>query len=138
MIAKQKISALSKAINIPGKEIAKVVSDVLGKAKSSASSLDVEEMSIVMEYFTQKFDDGSSIEDYLSAVRPKEEEKAPEAEPVQVETIEEVQPKKSLRHVDTRTNVVDLDVQLAKEKAAELAPDIKDTETNKQKDTINI
>ena len=141
MIAKQKISAVAKAINIPGKEIVKMLADVAGITKSTAASLDADEMSIVMDYYTQKFDDGTTIEDYINAhqekVRALENEKKKE-EPQTAEIVDEpidevITPTKNVRYVDTRTNAVDLDVQLAKEKAEELAPEIKDTETNKQR-----
>ena len=145
MIAKQKISAIAKAINVPGKEIAAMLGEVAGITKSSAASLDADEMSIVMEYYTQKFDDGSTIEEYIQAYQEKAEkekaaakpkkEKAEEVLPeiTEEEITQEITPQKNRRYVDTRTNAVDLDVQLAKEKAEELAPEIKDTETNKQR-----
>ena len=141
MIAKQKISAIAKDINIPSKEIVKMLLDVAGITKSTAASLDVEEMSLVMEYYTQKFDDGTSIEEYVKAQQEKaaEEKKAkkeetPAAEEAPAEeNAEEISTKKTVRYVDTRTNAVDLDMQLAKEKAEELAPEIKDTETSKQR-----
>ena len=143
MIAKQKISAIAKDINIPGKEIVKMLAEVAGITKSTAASLDVEEMSLVMEYYTQKFDDGSSIEDYVNAYQEKaeaqrkakkEEDAAKEEATSEEGSAEEViSTQKTVRYVDTRTNAVDLDMQLAKEKAEELAPEIKDTETNKQR-----
>jgi hypothetical protein len=58
------------------------------------------------------------------------EPEIPEAQEVPEETIST---QKTVRYVDTRSNAVDLDVQLAKEKAEELAPEIKDTEMNKQR-----
>ena len=141
MIAKQKISAIAKDINIPGKEIVKMLADVAGITKSTAASLDVEEMSIVMEYYTQKFDDGTTIEEYVESQQQKiqeekkiEEEKAPKVTEAPAEEKEEtISTQKTVRYVDTRSNAVDLDMQLAKEKAEELAPEIKDTETNKQR-----
>ncbi len=141
MIAKQKISAIAKDINIPSKEIVKMLAEVAGITKSTAASLEVEEMSIVMEYYTQKFDDGTSIEEYAASQQQKieeekkvEEAKAPKAEEAPVEEkAEEIPTQKTVRYVDTRSNAVDLDMQLAKEKAEELAPEIKDTETNKQR-----
>ena len=145
MIAKQKISALAKAINIPGKEIAAMLGEVAGITKSSAASLDADEMSIVMEYYTQKFDDGSTIEEYVAAYQEKAQKEQASAKPkkekkeevlpeiTDEEITKEITPQKNRRYVDTRTNAVDLDVQLAKEKAEELAPEIKDTETNKQR-----
>ena len=141
MIAKQKISQIAKDINIPGKEIVKMLAEVAGITKSTAASLDVEEMSLVMEYYTQKFDDGSTIEEYVNSQQEKveEERKAKEKElpvpeaPAEEPAEEKISTTKTVRYVDTRTNAVDLDMQLAKEKAEELAPEIKDTETNKQR-----
>lgn len=138
MIAKQKVSAVAKAIEIPGKEIVKILKDVMGISKSSASSLDADEMSVVMEYYTQKFDDGTTIEEYVEACRAMQKEKEKEAEEKaaaerKAAPEEDFTPHKNVRYVDTRTNAVDLDVQLAKEKAEKLAPEIKDTETNKQR-----
>ncbi len=137
MIAKQKISAIAKDINIPGKEISKMLAEVAGITKSTAASLDVEEMSIVIEYYTQKFDDGTSIEEYVESQMQKIEEekaKASKVEKIPAEKKEEEIPtQKTVRYVDTRSNAVDLDMQLAKEKAEELAPEMKDTETNKQR-----
>ena len=144
MISKQKISAIAKDINIPGKEIAKMLTEVAGITKSSAASVDAYEMSIIMEYYTQKFDDGTTMEEYVTAYQAKveeqkKEEKAKKAkeQPAAVEELTEedtvISTKKSVRYVDTRTNAVDLDMQLAKEKAEQLAPEIKDTETNKQR-----
>ncbi len=140
MIAKQKISAIAKDINIPGKEIVKMLAEVAGITKSTAASLEVEEMSIVMEYYTQKFDDGTTIEEYVESQQQKiqeekeaEMEKAPKVEEAPAEESEAISTQKTVRYVDTRSNAVDLDMQLAKEKAEELAPEIKDTETNKQR-----
>ncbi len=143
MISKQKISAIAKDINVPGKEIAKMLTEVAGITKSSAASVDAYEMSIIMEYYTQKFDDGTTMEEYVTAHQAKaeeqkKEEKAKKAkeQPIAEELTEEdtvISTKKSVRYVDTRTNAVDLDMQLAKEKAEQLAPEMKDTETNKQR-----
>ncbi len=141
MIAKQKISQIAKDINIPGKEIAKMLAEVAGITKSTAASLDVEEMSIVMEYFTQKFDDGSSMEEYVNSQQEKAEEerkskekaKAVSEEPTEEPAEEKISTTKTVRYVDTRTNAVDLDMQLAKEKAEELAPEMKDAEVGKQR-----
>ncbi len=139
MITKQKINAISKAIDIPGKDISKVISEILGVTKSTASSLDANELSIIMEYYTQKFDDGTPIEEYISANKEKAAKKQKE-EKVDDKTVDEIisengeiVPHKAVRYVDTKTNTVDLDVQIAKEKAEELAPEIKDTDTIKQR-----
>ena len=96
MISKQKISAIAKDINVPGKEIAKMLTEVAGITKSSAASVDAYEMSIIMEYYTQKFDDGTTMEEYVNAYQAKveeqkKEEKAKKAkeQPVAVEELTE-------------------------------------------------
>ncbi len=132
---KPKVSAVAKAINVPAKEVAALVTKYIGKNKNSQSSLEPAEMDIVLEFYTQKYDDGSTIEAYLEANRPKEEPK-PEPKPKKEEkpqTPAEPAPKKTRRYVDTRANVIDMEKQLAKEKAEALAPEIKDSVVGKQK-----
>ncbi len=130
---KPKVSVVAKAINVTAKELAATVSKYAGKNKNSQSSLDPSEMDIVLEYYTQKFDDGTSIEEYVAQNRPKEEPK-PEPKPQKEEKpAAEAAPRKTRRYVDTRANVIDMEKQLAKEKAEALAPEIKDSVTGKQK-----
>ncbi len=134
---KLKVSALAKAINVPAKEIAALITETTGKNKNSQSNLDSDEMDIILDVYTKKFDDGSTMEEYIAASRPKEEpKKAPKKEAAPKEPAEksgEEIPRKKQRYVDTRTNVIDMEKQLAKEKAEALAPDIKDSMTSKQK-----
>lgn len=132
---KLKVSAVAKSINVPAKEIAAIVTKYTGKNRNSQSSLAQAEMDIVLEYYTQKYDDGTTIEEYLAANRPKEEPK-PEPKPKKDEKPQaqtEAAPKKTRRYVDTRANVIDMEKQLAKEKAEALAPEIKDSVVGKQK-----
>ncbi len=132
---KPKVNAVAKAINVPAKEVAALVTKYTGKNKNSQSSLDQTEMDIVLEFYTQKYDDGTTIEAYLEANRPKEEPK-PEPKPKKEDkpqTTAEPAPKKTRRYVDTRANVIDMEKQLAKEKAEALAPEIKDSVVGKQK-----
>ncbi|MGN1097435.1 MAG: translation initiation factor IF-2 [Clostridia bacterium] len=130
---KLKVSAVAKSINVPAKELAAVVSRYTGKNKNSQSSLDQSEMDIVLEYYTQKFDDGTSIEDYVAQNRPKPEPPKEAPKPQKEEKPAEPKPQRTRRYVDTRANVIDMEKQLAKEKAEALAPEIKDSVTGKQK-----
>ncbi len=131
---KIKVSAVAKSINVPAKEVAATVGKYTGKSKNSQSSLDQAEMDIVLEYYTQKFDDGTSIEEYIAKARPKVEPAKPEPKPKKEEKpAGEAAPRKTRRYVDTRANVIDMEKQLAKEKAEALAPEIKDSVTGKQK-----
>ncbi len=134
---KPKVSAVAKAIEVPAKEIAALVTKYIGKNRNSQSSLDQAEMDIVLEFYTQKYDDGTPIEQYIEENRPKEEPKpAPEPKAKKDEKPQpaaEAAPKKTRRYVDTRANVIDMEKQLAKEKAEALAPEIKDSVVGKQK-----
>ncbi len=134
---KPKVSAVAKAIEVPAKEVAALVTKYIGKNRNSQSSLEQAEMDIVLEFYTQKYDDGTPIEQYIEESRPKEEPKpAPEPKAKKEERPQqaaEAAPKKTRRYVDTRANVIDMEKQLAKEKAEALAPDIKDSVVGKQK-----
>ena len=67
---KPKVSAVAKAIGVPAKEIAALVTKYAGKNKNSQSSLEQAEMDIVLEFYTQKYDDGTPIEAYIEEARP--------------------------------------------------------------------
>ncbi|MCH5187190.1 MAG: translation initiation factor IF-2 [Oscillospiraceae bacterium] len=137
---KMKVSALSKAINVASKEITAMLLEQTGKSKNSQSNLEPEDMDIILDFYTKKFDDGTTIEEYVANNRPKEEEKpkeekkkAPKAEAEEKPVEQHEAPQRKQRHVDTRTSSIDMEKQLAKEKAEALAPEIKDSVTNKQK-----
>ncbi len=135
---KLKVSALSKAINVPSKEITALLAEQTGKNKNSQSNLDAPEMDIILDFYTKKYDDGTTIEEYVEQNRPKEEPAPPKAEkpapkPEEDRPAPESGRAKKQRHVDMRTSSIDMEKQLAKEKAEALAPEIKDSVTSKQK-----
>ncbi len=142
-MAKPKIHEISKQFGVPNKEILEVLIKYNVTGKSYMSSLEPEEMDIILEYYTQKSDKGEDLEAFLRSHFEKKEEapapsekpsseKAPKAEEAPVE--EKISVKKEVRYVDTRTNAVDLDQQLGREKAESLVNvQVKDTETTKQK-----
>ncbi|MBQ7876121.1 MAG: translation initiation factor IF-2 [Clostridia bacterium] len=143
-MAKPKIHEISKQFGVPNKEILEVLEKYHVTGKSYMSSLEAEEMDIILEYYTQKNDKGEDLEAVLRAgfqtEAPKNGEeksgkKADKNESAKEEPIEDkITIKKEVRYVDTRTNAVDLDQQLKTEKAESLVNvHIKDTETNKQK-----
>ncbi len=139
-MAKPKIHELSKQFGVPNKELLEVLVKYNVTGKSYMSSLEAEEVDILLEYYTQKSDKGEDLEAVLRAnfVKEVKEEPAPKAQKNKEETEapseEKITRKKEVRYVDTRTNAVDLEQQLNREKAQDLVNvDIKDTETNKQK-----
>ena len=142
-MAKPKIHEISKQFGVPNKELLEVLEKYNVTGKSYMSSLENEEMDILLEYYTQKSDKGEDLQAILRAgfaeEAPKEEKKPQKAaskENTEEKSAEEekISRKKEVRYVDTRTNAVDLEQQLKTEKAENLVNvDIKDTDTNKQK-----
>ncbi len=140
-MAKPKIHEISKQFGVPSKELLEVLAKYNITGKSYMSSLENNEMDILLEYYTQKFDKGEDLVALLKSNFVKEEApvKKDSKEKKTDEKSEEVKEetvirKKEVRYVDTRTNAVDLDQQLKTEKAESLVNvNIKDTETNKQK-----
>ena len=101
-------SELGKSFNISGKEIIAVLKDFGIEKKSTTSSLEDDQLNLLVEILTQKYDDGSPID-----MERKEAEPVPEEKPAKVEAEPEKEEKESKsqrqsRHVDTRANAVDL------------------------------
>ena len=142
-MAKVKAYELSKSLGIPSKELVQVLHDYKVSDKSHMSTLDDNELNIIFEYVTQKY----QAED-LTIIFPKKEEKAPkpkyekkakkrdDGEVIEIEipdVSEEVIPARKVRVVDTRANAVDLD-HLDTEKLEELIPEnVKNEGAKKQK-----
>ncbi|MGM9551777.1 MAG: translation initiation factor IF-2 [Clostridia bacterium] len=143
-MSKIKIHEISKQFGVPNKEILEVLAKYNVTGKSYMSSLEGNEVDILLEYYTQKNDKGEDLRAFLRRqFEAKEEpnvktEKKENNETVKETASEEVSEKftrkKEVRYIDTRTNAVDLEQQLNREKAQDLVNvDMKDTETNKQK-----
>ncbi len=143
-MAKLKVNELSKAMGVKSSELVELLKNAGSSVKGYSSALTDMDMNIILEHFTRLYDDGSDIYDFMKALCPKEEPK--KAEPVKKEEKkEEKAPEKEAapsekpkhssekRYVDTRANSVDLDKYKDTEKIEELAPELKDTVTNKQK-----
>ncbi len=141
-MTKPKIHEISKQFGIPNKELLEVLAKYNITGKSYMSSLEPAEMDILLEYYTQKSDKGEDIDAVRrKALQKPEEEKKPSQKPEEGKKAAEKAPeqekishKKDVRHVDTRTNAVDLEQQLKREKAENLVNgEIKDYVTGKQK-----
>ncbi len=145
-MAKIKVNELSKILGIKSAELVELLKAAGSAVKSYASTMTDMDMNIVLEHFTKKYDDGSDIYEFMKSLCPKEQDE-PKKEPIKPADREEKAPKdapkakegpqpnhkKEKRYVDTRANVVDLDKYKDAEKIEEMAPDVKDTLTNKQK-----
>ena len=134
---KIKISALAKELDVDKNEILELLKTFGSKAKSTQSSIEENELDIVFEHFTQKYQVESFGFEKLAENKDKKSEKVEEktANEEEIEEILEDKPiKKQSRHVDTRTVSIDLE-KFDTEKIEELVPQNIDTNktTKKQK-----
>ena len=131
---KIKISALAKDLGVDKNEMLGLLKTFGSKAKSAQSSIEANELDIVFEHFTQKY----QVEDFgFAKAEPakKKEGTKPEKQEESVEEIIDNTPiQKKSRYVDTRTVSVDLE-KFDTEKIEELVPQNIDTNktTKKQK-----
>ncbi len=146
-MAKIKVNELSKEIGVKSSEIVELLKGMGSSVKGYSSAMSDMDMNIVFEHYTKLYDDGTDIYEFMKTLVPevKEEkvlkEEKKEAKPkedndkvAEVEKIK-IQPNhnREKRYVDTRVNAVDLSKYDDAEKIEEMAPEIKDTVTNKQK-----
>ena len=127
---KPRIHSVAKELGVNNKELMAVLEQYGQGVKNHMSALTEEDMNIIFDYYTQKFDDGSDIGEFLAATAPAEpeekkekpkkskkakEEKAEEdakapdsSKEADGSTDEEISVRKN-RYVDTRNDVVDLE-----------------------------
>lgn len=143
-MAKIKVNELSKEIGVKSSDIVELLKGKGSSVKGYSSAMSDMDMNIVFEHYTKLYDDGTDIYEFMKTliievkeekvvkeeIKPKEE-KAEVSETGKIK----IQPKhnKEKRYVDTRVNAVDLSKYDDAEKIEEMAPEIKDTVTNKQK-----
>ncbi len=150
-MAKIKVNELSKAMGVKSSELVELLKAAGSSVKGYSSAMSDMDMNIVLEHYTKLYDDGSDIYEFMKSLCPekKENEEKAEKKAKAAEKSEEAaepeekteKPEKEKkanrsaekRYVDTRANVVDLDKYKDSEKIEELAPELKDTVTNKQK-----
>ena len=123
-VNKPRIHSVAKELNINNKELIEILEKYGMGTKNHMSTLTAEDMDVIFDYYTQKFDDGSDINDFLQSGKkeePKEEtpkkksKKAEKEEEVPVDTKEQeeipskIEKENKSRYVDTRQNVVDLE-----------------------------
>ncbi len=147
-MAKIKVSELSKIIGAKSTELVEILKGTGTQVKGSSSTLSDMDMNVILEHYTALYDDGSDVYEFMKSLCPAEPEKkeeapAPKKAEPKAEAAKEDAPKKEAgakpnrntekRYVDTRVNVVDLSKYDDSEKIEEMAPELKDTVTNKQK-----
>ena len=146
-MAKIKVNELSKELGVKSAELVELLQGGGSQVKGYSSVLSDMDMNIILEHFTRLYDDGTDVYEFMKSLcpavveEPKKEE--PKKEVVAEKEEKEVAPLKEAgakpqrntekRYVDTRANVVDLSKYNDSEKIEELAPELKDTVTNKQK-----
>ena len=138
-VVKIKISAVAKDLNVDKNEVLELLQTFGSKAKSAQSSIESNELDIVFEHFTQKY----QVEDFGFEAKAEEEKKKPAKNKTEkVEETKEVEEiiddtpiQKKSRYVDTRTVSVDLE-KFDTEKIEELVPQNIDTNKTDKKQKI--
>ncbi len=135
---KIKISALAKDLGVDKNEMLELLKTFGSKAKSAQSSIESNELDVVLEHFTQKY----QVEEFKfgkdEPETAKKESKKKDNKEVAEESVEDIVDdtpiQKKSRYVDTRTVSVDLE-KFDTEKIEELVPQNIDTNktTKKQK-----
>jgi len=163
IMSKVRVHELAKELDTNSKELIALLSEYGFSAKNHMSTLEQEELDIIFETFTQKFDKKAEIPVFGKNTEPakaqkktvnkevgeksagKDEkkadtkkaqvtEKSEKAQKPEEETSQDYQPiKRKVRYVDTRQTVVDLD-KIDNEKLEELVPtNAADDSVKKQK-----
>lgn len=148
-MAKIKVNELSKTLGVKSSYLVELLKSAGSSVKGYSSTMSDMDLNIVLEHYTKLYDDGTDIYEFMKSLCPpeeqtekteekkadKKEEKASEKTEKSEQEASGRKPKHNneKRYVDTRANVVDLDKYKDSEKIEELAPELKDTVTNKQK-----
>ncbi len=137
---KPRIHSIAKDLGLVNKEVIDLLASYDMGTKNHMSTLTAVDMDIIFDYYTQKFDDGSDITEFLARARDEKPEEAAKKEESAPETaveepIEEKKQEPKKRYVDTRSSVVDLEKIEKLEKIEEMvAPEMSDAQqTAKQK-----
>ena len=133
-MTKIKISELAKSFELAPKELLAIVKECGIEKKVSSSSLDDDQLNIVFDAITKKYDDGTHI---VKKEIIKKEDKKPKAEKAEEQKPEDEKEKievpREKRHVDTRANAVDLQKFEEESRLQEILPEVDDKTTKKQK-----
>ncbi len=150
-MSKIKITELAKQFGMTGKEIIAELKPHGIEKKSSTSSLEENEINLLFEILTQKYDNGEPIDTAKkekpaekktkkaktkkekTQEAPAEEEAAPVENVAEEMPAEEVKIEKQSRYVDTRANNVDLQKLEEESRLQDILPEIDDKTSKKQK-----
>ncbi|MFA7636642.1 MAG: translation initiation factor IF-2 [Monoglobales bacterium] len=128
-MAKIKINVFAKAVELSGKELIQMLGEAGVEKKSTTSSLEENEMDLLFDVLTKKYDDGSEI--IFEKTAP---EVIPEDAVEETETEEKNESANTVaRYVDTRANAVDLEKFEQESRIQDILPDIKQEEPVKKK-----
>ncbi|MBQ2941403.1 MAG: translation initiation factor IF-2 [Clostridia bacterium] len=145
-MAKIKVNELSKELGVKSADLVELLKNTGSQVKGYSSVLSDMDMNIILEHFTKLYDDGTDVYEFMKSLCPVKVEEPKEEVKEEVKAYAEKKagapvkeagekPNRNTekRYVDTRANVVDLSKYNDSEKIEELAPELKDTVTNKQK-----
>ncbi len=138
-----RVHELGKDINLTSKVLIELLAKYGVSVKNHMTTLELDETDVVLTALLNKFDDGSSIEDYYTKLHMEETEtkkKTAKAEESKEESVAEISPEEleikkenKQKVVDTRQNTVDLE-KLDTDKIEKLVDiDIEDKSEKKQK-----
>ncbi len=147
---KPRIHSVAKELNINNKELIEILEKYGMGTKNHMSTLSPQDMDVIFDYYTQKFDDGTPIEDFLAsgkkeepkaekakedkpAKKAKKAEKAAEVADEKEEEVSSKIEKRESRYVDTRQNVVDLEKISTNERIEEMVEIDDNAQSGKQK-----
>ena len=74
-VNKPRIHSVAKELNINNKELIEILEKYGMGTKNHMSTLTAEDMDIIFDYYTQKFDDGSDINEFLQSGKKEEPKK---------------------------------------------------------------
>lgn len=133
-MTKIKISELAKSFEITSKSLLAIVKECGIEKKVSSSSLDEEQLNVVFDLITKKYDDGTPILQNSNSDKMEKKVKEDKKEETAEEVInEKVESKREERYVDTRANAVDLQKFEEETRLREILPEVDEKTTKKQK-----
>ncbi|MBP3381004.1 MAG: translation initiation factor IF-2, partial [Clostridia bacterium] len=93
MMIKYRVSDVAKDFGVPGKEIIELLAKYFDTPKKSATALEENELDIIFEYYTQKFE-SANLDAYFATANERPAKEEPKAEEPKQEEPKAEEPKK--------------------------------------------
>ena len=125
---KPRVSDMAKNFGVKGKEIIELMASFGVTLKSHMTTMEDNDLNILFDYYTQKFDDGSDVTAFFEEMKaaakakePKEEKPEVTVDDAAIDEIVGEKIEKKVHYVDTRQSTVELD-KIDDEVIEELVP----------------